>query len=227
MRVHRLRVIANCVLCAAFLGCGGTATHSSSTTSSTMTMQAQPAPNRYVATGFQPDPARGIVLAIAPVAMSGDLAGRIDVGFDRSFGDTAGFQLRASSAQLRGRMNSDRQLVLLMNRIFKLEDDWKPGTNAPGLDSILATHELARFREVLMESDVLLVPSPFEFQPDGKTTSGSFTARAYDLRTGRLLLRDTFRHSMPSGATAEVGIAMELVLTANASISRDLAPNAR
>jgi hypothetical protein len=192
-----------------------------------MTAQAKPAPDRYVATGYQPDPARGVVLAIVPVPMSGDLAGRIDVGLDRSFGDTPGFQLRASSAQLRTRMNGDRQLVLLMNRIFKLEDDLKPGTPAPGLDSFLATHELARLRETMMESDVLLVPSEFEFHPDGKATAGSFTARAYDLRTGRLLLRDTFRHSVPSGPTAEVGVAMELVLAANASVSRDLAPNAR
>jgi len=221
-----LRVIAICFGSTALFGCSAT-TSSSNSTSSTMSTQASPVPNRYLASGFQADPARGIVLAIAPVPMAGDLAARIDVGFDRSFGDTPGFQLRASSTQLRTRMNGDRQLVLLMNRIFKLEDDWKPGTNPPGLDSILPEHELARLRDVLMESDVFLVPNTFVFQPDGKTTSGHFTARVYDLRTGRLLLRDTFQQSLPSGATAEVGIAMELVLAANTAISRALAPSAR
>jgi hypothetical protein len=187
---------------------------------------AATSPTRFVATGYQPDPARGVVLAIAPVPMAGDLAGRIDVGLDRVFGDTPGFQLRVQSAQLRIRMNGDRQLVLLMNRIFKLEDEWRPGTPAPGLDSFLATHELARLREVLTEADVLLVPSAFEFQSEAKATSGTFTARLYDLRNGRLLLRDTFRQRV-TGAGAEVGVAMELVLGANASIARDLAPNAR
>jgi len=226
MHVHHFRVIAVVVACAAVFGCGGT-TSRSNTTLSTVTTQATPEPARYVALGFQPDPARGVVLAIAPVPMTGDLAGRIDIGLDRSFADTPRFQLRIPSAQLRTRMNGDHQLVLLVSRITKLEDDWKPGTAAPGLDSFMEAHDVARLREVLMEADVLMVPGIFEFRDDGKTTAGNFTARVYDLRTGRLLLRDTFRNSMPAGPNARVAVAMEMILTANTRIAADLLPNPR
>jgi len=223
MRVHRLRVIATCVSLAALCGCAGTASRTTSA-APTSTQHAAADPARYVAGGFQPDPARGVVMAIMPVPMTGDMAARIDLGFDRCFADTPGFQLRYPSAQMRTRMNGDHKLVLLLNQISKLETDSKPGTTAPGLDTFMATHELAHLREVLMTTDILLVPSAFEFGDKNKTTTGHFTARIYDLRTGRLLFRDVFRQTMPSGHNAQIAAAMEMILTANARIAADLLP---
>lgn len=221
MRLNRMQRTAVCILLAAATGCGGNASRSKP--SAATTTHPKPETSRYVATGFQPDPARGVVLAILPVPMTGDLATRIDLGFDRVFSDTPGFQLRYPSGQLRSRMNGDHRLVLMLNAITKFEAESKPGT-APGLDTFMSSHEIAHLREVLLTSDVLLVPSAFEYDDASKSTSGHFNAHMYDLRTGRLLFRDVFQHTLPSGPDARIAVAMELILTANSRIATDLLP---
>lgn len=177
----------------------------------------------WVDPSYKPNLAVAMTIAIAPVPLTGELADRADQGLERAFLDTPGCLVRGQPAYFRQRMNGDRKLVQIVNRI--LADTYSPQDLAAGtgLRRILTPKELEDLRSVLQGSSLLFVPTALEVKSEKNRTAGRIAFRAYDLGTGKLLLMNSFARTLPQGGDAGArGLLIELILDVHRDFAKHL-----
>jgi len=192
------------VLAAATLGgaCGGTQTtsHGSAKTTEPKTEMTAHAP--YVDPTYKPSPTVLVSLAIAPVSGAGVLTERVDQGFENAFMNTPGLELRGMPSQFRQRMNGNRNLVQIIDRISAQSYTPQDLAAGVGLKQILSPKEMEDLRQTLNSCTMLLLPAQFETKLDGQRTLGHALARTYDLSSGRVLLQNTYEVTIPEAGDA-------------------------
>lgn len=203
--------ILGLVMLAAFAGgCGGT-------------KAAPKAPGAWVDPAYHASPTVLLSLAIAPVPVTGPRADRLDQGFERAFLSTPGLELRGQPSFFRLRMNGDRTLVQIVNRISAENYTAQDLASGVGLTRILNPKEMEDLRGTLLGCGMMLVPVEFTTQPEAKRTTGHAKCRAYDLATGKLLLQNTYDVVVPEGGDGgDRRATVDLILAVAADFEKRL-----
>jgi hypothetical protein len=198
---------------AALAGCGGTATTNASSSQTASPKPVATAHPPYVDPSYKPSPTVLVSLAIAPVAGAGLNTERIDQGFENAFMNTSGVELRGMPSQFRRRMNGDRQLVQIVDRICSQRYTPQDLASGVGLKQILSPKELEDLRAALNSCTMVLIPAQFETKPEPQRTIGHALARTYDLASGKLLLQNNYDVTIPEGGDAGMRrAAVDLIL---------------
>lgn len=163
-------------------------------------------------------------LAITPVPSAGANAHQLDEALERVFIDTPGSQLRAQPADIRRRMNGNRQFVLLIDRIRSVQ--YAPtALSTASLAQILTPKELEDLRTSLNSASMLVVPIEFVVEPQGAATDGRALYRVYSLQSGKLLLQNKLlRHVDVGGDAGQRETTIQLVLAIQADFADRLMP---
>jgi hypothetical protein len=191
-------------------GCGGSSTQHAANTG---TAAAAPAPkDAWSDPSFQPSASKLMTVSVAPVPSTGSLAGRADQGFERVFVSMQGIQVRMTPTMVRQRMNGNRELVQIMNRIQTAQ--YTPSTlAAASLKTMFTGREYADLNTALGEPVVTCVPVQFAIDRTGKETRGAVSYRAFDMESGRLLRQCSFavQSALPA-EEAEQKVLVDLIL---------------
>jgi hypothetical protein len=205
---------------------GGSASQSAATQVPPAATAAAPAAatELWVDPTYAPDRTTLASLAITPVPSAGANAHQLDEALERVFIDTPGSQLRAQPADIRRRMNGNRQFVLLIDRIRSVQ--YAP-TVLPtaSLAQILTPKEHEDLRTQLNSASMLVVPVEFVVEPKGAGTDGRALYRVYSLQSGKLLLQNKLvRHVDAGGDAGQRETTIQLLLAMQADFADRLMP---
>lgn len=202
-------------------GCGGSSTqHGASAGASADANPALPvASEAWSDSSFHPSASKLMTVSVAPVPLTGSLAERADQGFERVFVNMQGIQLRMTPSMVRERMNGNRALVQVMNRIQTTQ--YTPATMTTAtLKTMLTGREYADFRTAVGDPVVTFVPVQFSLERSGKDTHGMVLYRAFDMETGRLLRQCRFAaQSALAVEAAEQKVLVDLILAVEGDFS--------
>ena len=195
---------------AAAPGCGGrsasVATHAAAATAGPTATDAWTDPS------YHPSPTILMTVSVAPVPLTGLLADRADQGFERAFVGMQSIQVRLMPNMIRQRMNGNRELVQIMNRIQGAE--YSPDAIAKvTLKTTFTGREYADLRTAMVEPVVFFVPVQFSIERTAKETRGMILYRAFDMESGRILrqCRFTAQSTLPADQ-AEQKVLVDLIL---------------
>lgn len=198
---------------AALAGCGGATTTNASSSNKVPAPTQVTSPPPYIDPSYKPSPTVLVSLAIAPVAGAGLNTERIDQGFENAFMNTAGVELRGMPSQFRRRMNGDRQLVQIVDRICAQRYTPQDLASGVGLKQVLSPKELEDLRDALNSCTMVLIPAQFETKPEAQRTNGHALVRTYDLASGKLLLQNNYDVTISEGGDAGMRrAAVDLIL---------------
>jgi len=198
---------------AALAGCGGAASTKSAASQGTTAAAVATAHPPYVDPTYKPSPTVLVSLAIAPVAGAGPNTERIDQGFENAFMNTSGVELRGMPSQFRRRMNGDRELVQIVDRICSQRYTPQDLASGVGLKQILSPKEMEDLRDALNSCSMLLIPAQFETKSEAQRTTGHALVRTYDLGSGKLLLQNDYDVTIPeSGEAGARRATVDLIL---------------
>lgn len=198
-------------------GCGGSSTQRTANAGKT---PPAPAPSdAWSDRSFHPSASLLMTVSVAPVPLTGSLAERADQGFERVFVSMQGIQVHMTPTMVRQRMNGNRELLQIMNRIQAAQ--YTPATMASAsLKTMFTGREYADLNTALATPVVTFVPVQFSIERAGKETRGMVLYRAFDMESGRLLRQCGFatKSTLPA-AEAEQKVLVDLILAVEGDFS--------
>lgn len=199
-------------------GCGGPKTAGSAHPAPTVAGPA--AADAWSDPSFRPSASKLMTVSVAPVPLTGALADRADQGFERAFVGMPGIEVRLTPTMVRQRMNGNRELVQIMNRIQAAK--YSPGEiGKSSLKTVFTGREYADFRAALGEPLVVFVPVEFSIERTGKGSRGTLLYRAFEIESGRVLRQCRFTTQSPlPAAEAEQKVLVDLILAVEADFAQ-------
>jgi hypothetical protein len=195
----------------AAVGCGDPRQTSTAAAERTAEAAAVTTSDAWLDPAYHASPTVLLTVSLAPVPSTGALAERADQGFERVLLDAPGLQMRLTPGMVRERMNGNRELVGIVNRI-QMTRYAPDAIGAASLKALLSGRELQDLRTAIGDPLAFIAPVDFAVERRGAKAHGTVLYRVYHMETGRILRQARF--TTESAAPAADGAAEQKVLVA-------------